>query len=125
MGNRWKTWARAIKRDVHALYLAGRDPRVPWVAKALAVAVAAYAFSPIDLIPDFVPVLGHLDDLLIVPIGIWIVVRMIPPAVMTDLRKRAEEAQARPASRAAAIVIVLIWTLSIALVGWLLTPYLL
>ena len=78
MPNRLEDWARTIKRDVHALYLASRDPRVPWYAKALGVAVAAYALSPIDLIPDFIPVLGYLDDLIIVPLGIFAVIRMIP-----------------------------------------------
>ena len=76
MLDRWKQWARVIKRDAHALYLAARDPRVPWYAKALAIAVAAYALSPIDLISDFIPVLGYLDDLLIVPTGIALAVRL-------------------------------------------------
>ncbi|MGY3112014.1 uncharacterized membrane protein YkvA (DUF1232 family) [Pantoea eucalypti] len=74
-----KTWARNIKRDVHAVWLAARDPRTPLVAKVLAMIVAAYAVSPIDLIPDFIPVIGYLDDLIIVPLGIMLVVRLIPP----------------------------------------------
>ena len=78
VAEKWKQWARTIKRDAHALYLAARDPRVPWYAKALAIAVAAYALSPIDLIPDFVPVLGYVDDLIIVPAGIALVIRLIP-----------------------------------------------
>jgi uncharacterized membrane protein YkvA (DUF1232 family) len=114
---RLRTWARALKRDVHALYLAGRDPRVPWHAKALAVVIAAYALSPIDLIPDFIPVLGYLDDLLIVPLGIWLVVRMIPPQVMAQLREQASRAQERPKSMAAVFVIAAIWLSIAALAG--------
>ena len=82
--------AAAIKRDVHALYLAARDPRVPWYAKAVAVAVAGYAISPIDLIPDFIPVLGQLDDLVIVPLGIVLAVRLVPPALMKEFRDAAD-----------------------------------
>ena len=81
--------AAAIRRDVHALYLAARDPRVPWYAKAVAVAVAAYAISPIDLIPDFIPVLGQLDDLVIVPLGIVLAVKLVPPALMKEFRDAA------------------------------------
>ena len=86
---RVKEWARTIKRDVVALWLAARDPRVPWPAKAMAGAVAAYALSPVDLIPDFIPVLGYLDDLVIVPAGILLTVRMIPPPLMSELRAEA------------------------------------
>jgi uncharacterized membrane protein YkvA (DUF1232 family) len=114
-----KQWARIVKRDVHALYRAGRDPRVPWYAKALALCVAGYALSPIDLIPDFVPVLGYLDDVIIVPLGILLVVKLIPPEIMAEHRALAAAAQERPASRTAAIVIVLIWLTCIALAGWL------
>ena len=81
-----KRWARALKRDVIALWLAARDPRVPLAAKLVAGAVAAYALSPIDLIPDFIPVLGYLDDLLIVPAGIWLALRLIPAELMAELR---------------------------------------
>ncbi len=83
---RAKSWSRSIKRDVVALWLAARDPRVPWYAKAVAAMVAAYALSPIDLIPDFIPVLGYLDDLLIVPLGIMAAVKLIPPDVMNNTR---------------------------------------
>jgi uncharacterized membrane protein YkvA (DUF1232 family) len=89
MLSRIKTWARNLKRDSHAVYLASRDPRVPWYAKILAVAVAAYALSPIDLIPDFIPVIGYLDDLVIVPLGIWLVVSLIPGDVMAECRAKA------------------------------------
>src|SRR5215471_213188 len=108
VAEKWKQWARTIKRDAHALYLASRDPRVPWYAKALGIAVAAYALSPIDLIPDFVPVLGYLDDLIIVPAGIFLVVRLIPPDVMAQHRAAAAAAAARPVSRGAATVIIAI-----------------
>ena len=114
-----KQWARIVKRDVHALYRAGRDPRVPWYAKALALCVAGYALSPIDLIPDFVPVLGYLDDVIIVPLGILLVVKLIPPEIMAEHRALAAAAEERPASRTAAIVIALIWLGCIALAGWL------
>jgi uncharacterized membrane protein YkvA (DUF1232 family) len=119
----WKKWAKTIKRDAHALYLAARDPRVSWYAKALAFAVAAYAASPIDLIPDFIPVLGYLDDLLIVPLGIMLVIRLIPPEIMAEHRALAKAAQDRPVSRTAAAVIVVLWTLSIALAGCLAYDY--
>lgn len=115
-----KGWARSIKSDVHALYLASRDPRVPWYAKALAVFVAGYALSPIDLIPDFIPVIGYLDDLIIVPLGIALVVRMIPAEVMAEHRATALLARDRPVSRKAALVVVLIWVLAITASGWLL-----
>jgi uncharacterized membrane protein YkvA (DUF1232 family) len=115
---RAKQWARSIKRDVLALWLAARDPRVPWYAKALAAAVAAYALSPIDLIPDFIPVLGYLDDLLIVPLGILLAIRLIPSPLMAELRARAATLAERPRSTAAAVVIVLVWIVAAALGGW-------
>ena len=95
-----------IKRDVIALWIAARDPRVPWYAKALAMAIAAYALSPIDLIPDFIPVLGYLDDLVIVPLGILLVVRLIPAPLMAEFRERAAAIALRPRSTVAAVVIV-------------------
>ena len=119
MANCLKEWARGIKRDVRALYLASRDPRVPWYAKALGIAVAAYALSPIDLIPDFVPVLGYLDDLIIVPVGIFLVVRLIPPDIMAEHRAAAAAADMSSVGRKAAAVIVVVWIVSTALAGWL------
>ena len=119
MADRLKDWARTVKRDVHALYLAGRDPRVPWYAKALAIVVACYALSPIDLIPDFIPVLGYLDDLILLPLGVLLVVRLIPPEIMAEHRHSAAAAQVRPASNATAVVIAGIWIVSVALAGWL------
>jgi uncharacterized membrane protein YkvA (DUF1232 family) len=115
---RLREWAHLIKRDVVALYLAAADPRVPWYAKALAACVAGYALSPIDLIPDFIPVLGYLDDLLLVPLGIWLVVRMIPPHVMADLRVTAAAATAQPTSAKGAVVIIAIWLGLTALACW-------
>jgi uncharacterized membrane protein YkvA (DUF1232 family) len=106
--DRLRAWARALKRDAAALWIAARDPRVPWHAKALAGAVAAYALSPIDLIPDFIPLLGYLDDLLIVPAGIWLALRLIPPPLMAELRAEADR-RAKPTSKAAAAVIVAAW----------------
>lgn len=121
MLDRVKQWARAIKRDVVALWLAARDPRVPWHAKAVAGMVAAYALSPIDLIPDFIPILGYLDDLLIVPLGIILAVKLIPEPVMTELRERALD-QRKPTSRAGLVAVILIWLASIALVASLVWP---
>lgn len=107
--NRIRTWARQLKTATFALYLAYRDPRTPWYARAFTAAVVAYALSPIDLIPDFIPVFGYLDDLLIVPAGIFIAIRLIPPEVMADCRARAAQERPPGASRAASIVIVGIW----------------
>jgi uncharacterized membrane protein YkvA (DUF1232 family) len=114
-----KDWARTIKRDVHAIYLAARDPRTPWYAKALAVCVAGYALSPIDLILDFIPVLGYLDDAIIVPLGILAVVKLIPPEVMAEHREAASLAVDRPVSRTAAVVITCIWIASVGLAIYL------
>lgn len=119
MLSRIKVWARALKTDVHAVYLAARDPRVPWLAKILAIAVAAYALSPIDLIPDFVPVLGYLDDLLVVPLGIWLVVRLMPDEVMAEYRIKAHEAAKRPISKAGMMAIIVLWIAGALLLGWL------
>jgi uncharacterized membrane protein YkvA (DUF1232 family) len=119
---RLKEAARALERDVHALYLAARDPRVPWHAKVVALAVAAYALSPIDLIPDFIPVLGYLDDLVIVPLGIMLAIRLIPPAIMAEHRATAAAAALRPRSRLAAAAIVVLWIASAALLAWLFWP---
>src|ERR1700752_4608046 len=102
-------FAITLKRDVHAVYLAARDPRTPWYVKALAFPVAAYALSPIDLIPDFIPVLGYVDDLLIVPLGIALVIRLIPAEVMQNHRAVAALAAERPGRRAPAIFLVLGW----------------
>ena len=118
---RLKQWARTIKRDVIALWLAARDARVPWLAKAVAAAVAAYALSPIDLIPDFIPVLGYLDDVILVPLGILLAVRMIPAAVMADLRAKAS-VHAKPVSRSGLVAVVAIWIAAAVLIAFLLWP---
>ena len=110
-----KSWARSLKRDVVALWIAARDARVPLLAKVVAGAVAAYALSPIDLIPDFIPIIGLLDDLLLVPAGIWLVVRLIPEPLMAEFRQQAAQRAKRPTSRAAATIIMLVWA---GLLGW-------
>ena len=111
-----------MRRDVIALWIAARDPRVPWLAKAVAAAVAAYALSPIDLIPDFIPVLGYLDDLIIVPLGIMLAVHLIPDALMVKFRAEATKRASRPSSYAGAAVIVLLWATSAVLLLWWFGP---
>lgn len=113
-----KAWARNLKRDSVALYLASRDPRVPWYAKALAIAIAAYALSPIDLIPDFIPVLGYLDDLILLPLGIWLAISLIPDEVMAECRAEAGAALQRPISRAGMIAIVVLWVAGALALAW-------
>lgn len=115
MIKRMKQWARRIKQDVVAIWLAARDPRTPWMAKVLALLVAAYAVSPIDLVPDFIPVLGYLDDLIIVPLGILLVVRLIPADLMAEFRRSAADMSSRPVSRVAAAVFIAVWVLAAAL----------
>ncbi len=119
---RWKARARELKVQVYAIYLAYRDPRVPWPARIFAACVVAYAFSPIDLIPDPIPVLGYLDDLVLVPLGVWLALKMIPPPVLADCQERAREVmkQGKPVNRAAAAVIIGIWILLAALVVYFL-----
>jgi uncharacterized membrane protein YkvA (DUF1232 family) len=118
---RWRGAARRVRSESYALYLAYQDPRVPWYAKVFAALVVGYAFSPIDLIPDFIPVLGYLDDLILVPAGIALALRMIPPEVMESARSRAAEVMARggPRSRVAAFIVVIVW-LALAGIGALL-----
>jgi uncharacterized membrane protein YkvA (DUF1232 family) len=114
---RARQWARTIKRDTFALYLAVRDRRTPWYAKVFAACVVAYAFSPIDLIPDFIPVLGYLDDVIIVPLGIVLALRMIPADVMAECRALAEanRPSSKPRNYVGAAAIVVIWVLAAAL----------
>ncbi len=108
---RWKAQAAKLKTETYALYLAYRDPRVPLHAKLFAALVVGYAFSPVDLIPDFIPVLGYLDDLLLVPLGVKIALRMIPADVMEESRIAAQGLirEGKPVNRTAAVVIVVIW----------------
>lgn len=114
-----KNKAREIKRNVFVLFLAYKDPRVPWYAKLFAVLVVAYAFSPIDLIPDFIPVLGYLDDLIIVPLGITIALKMIPQSVIEECRAKAEEIreQGKPKNWVTGALFILIWVLIAVWVG--------
>jgi len=120
MFDRIKAWARTLKRDTYAVYLAARSPSTPWYVKVLAAVVAAYAFSPIDLIPDFIPVLGYLDDLILIPLGIWLVVSLIPEQAMAEYRAKASEVMQRPHDgNAAAIGIIAIWMFGAALLCWL------
>ena len=113
-----REWARTMKRQTLALYFAVRDPRTPWFARLIAGAVVAYAISPIDLIPDFIPVLGLLDDIIIVPIGLWLAIRLIPAEVLAEAQTRAERAAMRPVSLRAALVIGAIWLALACLFGW-------
>jgi uncharacterized membrane protein YkvA (DUF1232 family) len=119
MFSRMKHWARRLKRDVHAVYLASSDPRMPWHAKVLAIAVAGYALSPIDLIPDFIPVLGYLDDLIIVPLAIWLVIWLIPEEIMVEYRALADTAGQRPVSRAGMVAIIVVWIFGALMLGWI------
>ena len=109
----WKQRVKQLKNETYAIYIACKDPRVPWYARVFAGFVVAYAFSPIDLIPDVIPILGYLDDLILVPLGIMLVLKMIPPNVLVQCREKAEAAisQGKPTSRIAAILIVGIWLL--------------
>ena len=112
-----KQRARHLKTETFALYLAARDPRTPWYAKFLVAAIVAYAFSPIDLIPDFVPVFGYLDDLVLLPMGISLAIKLVPNPVLAECRARAQETiqNGRPVSRVAGAVIVVIWLVLAAL----------
>lgn len=111
--NVWKQKAKALKLEVYALFLAYKDPRVPWYAKAFTACVVGYAFSPIDLVPDMIPVLGYLDDLVLVPLGVALAIRMIPAEVMAECRVRSKEViqAGKPVNRTAAVIIILIWVL--------------
>ena len=120
MMDRLKLWARSLKRDIAALWLAARDRRVPLIAKLTAACVVAYALSPIDLIPDFIPILGYLDDLIILPLGIMLVVRLIPAPLMEEFRQAALDLPRRRPSTAGLAVILLIWAAgSLWLLHWL------
>lgn len=117
----WKEWVRVLKKETFTLVVACRHPRVPWYAKALALLVVGYALSPIDLIPDFIPVLGYLDDLVLIPLGFMLVIRLIPAEVLAECRRQSEEivGRATRAGKIAAAVIVAIWILTVALLLWL------
>jgi len=116
----WKQWAEQLERETYAVYLAYRDPRVPWYAKVVAACVAAYAFSPIDLVPDPIPILGYLDDLVLVPLGIALAIKTIPPDVLAECRIKARSAlkDNKLTNWGAAGVVIAIWLLLAALVVW-------
>jgi uncharacterized membrane protein YkvA (DUF1232 family) len=121
---RLRQWARSITLEAHALYIAARHPRTPWYAKALALAIAAYALSPIDLIPDFIPILGFVDEVLLLPLAIAGVLKLVPADVMAESRAAAAAAAERPTSRVGAVVVVAVWVAAIGLIGWLVYRYL-
>ena len=118
IGKSWRDEARKLKQDVVAIALATRDPRVPWYAKALGACIIAYALSPIDLIPDFVPVVGYLDDLVLVPLGLLLLLRLIPAPVMAEHRAAAAEIAQRPVSYAGAAGIIVIWLAGLAVAAY-------
>jgi uncharacterized membrane protein YkvA (DUF1232 family) len=122
-GARLRHWAHGIKRDVMALWIAARDPRTPLASKILAATVAAYALSPIDLIPDFIPVLGYLDDAILVPLGILLAVRLVPAALFAEFRARAAAIAGRPASPAGLAMIVTLWISAAGALLWMAWPH--
>ena len=110
--------ARRLKNEITTLYLAARDPRTPWYAKAMIAGIVAYALSPIDLIPDFIPVLGYLDDLLLLPLGIYLALKLIPAEVLIDARRRAGEVPSNlPKRWSAALIIIILWLVALVVVG--------
>jgi uncharacterized membrane protein YkvA (DUF1232 family) len=119
--NKLREWARRLQREIVALWFCARHPDTPFIAKVIAAAVVAYAFSPIDLVPDFIPVLGYLDDLIILPIGIWLVLKLVPDAVLAQCREQAArwlaQGGAKPRSRVGAVIIIALWALLLWL-GW-------
>ena len=117
-----KQRARSLKRDTLAIWFAAKDKRTPWYARALAVLVAAYALSPVDLVPDFIPVLGYLDDLILIPAGIALTIRLVPFAVMSDARIAAEKSLAKPVTWWMTSLIILVWLAMLSLVVWLILP---
>ncbi len=119
MFDQLKAWARSIKRDLAVIYLAMRDARTPWYVKALGLAVVGYALSPIDLIPDFIPVLGYLDEVILLPLGLMLVMKLTPPQVLQDARAQVDQGMKLPSSRVAAALIVGCWIVTAgAVVFW-------
>ena len=115
---RLKQWARIIKRDVIALYLATGDPRTPWRAKVVALVITAYAASPIDLIPDIIPILGYLDEVVLLPLGILLAVRLVGRDLMSEFRARADTLERLPSSRIGAALIIAVWVIAVLATGW-------
>ncbi len=117
----WRAKARQLKVETYTLYFAYRNPQTPWYAKGFTALVVAYAFSPIDLIPDFIPVLGYLDDLVLIPLGVWLAMKMIPPAIIAESRSKATQylGEARPQYKIMAVIIIAIWAAVLLLAGWL------
>jgi len=115
-----KVWSKKLKREVWALYFAYKHPDLPWYTKILTLVVVGYALSPVDLIPDFIPVLGYVDDMILLPLGIWLVLRLIPPQIMAQCRIQAEAAvlEKQPRMRAAGIIIVLLWLAAAVWIGF-------
>ena len=113
----WREKVHRLRIDIHAVWLAARDPRTPWPARLLGLALAAYALSPIDLVPDFVPVLGLLDDAVLLPLGLWLFIRLVPTALFAEHRATAQAASERPVSRSGAAAILLIWLIVAALLA--------
>ena len=120
MIGRLRAWASRLKRDLVAVSHAARDPRTPRAVRLLALGLLAYVLSPIDLIPDFIPVLGLVDELILVPIGLWVLIRLIPPAVMAEHRRNADRTEKLPRSRVGAVAVVSLWVVvGLALLAWL------
>jgi uncharacterized membrane protein YkvA (DUF1232 family) len=121
--NRLKAWAQALKRDVMTLWFALKHPQTPWYARLFAAIVTAYALSPVDLIPDFIPILGYLDDLILVPVGVWVLLRMVPELVLADSRAQAQrwflEQQRKPRSLIGLAIVLAVWTLA----AWVALPW--
>ena len=115
--SRLREWARELKQQTLVVYFAARDPRTPWLARLLALGVAAYALSPIDLIPDFIPILGYLDDLVIVPLGLMLVLRLIPAEVLASSQAKANDAAVKPTNPVMVVVIAAIWVITIGVLG--------
>lgn len=129
IGDRLKSWARQIKRDSVTLWFAGKNPATPWYAKALGIFVVAYALSPIDFIPDFIPVLGYVDDVLLLPGLIWLAIKLLPPEVLASSRRQADDWMvargSKPSSKVGAVLIVVVWIgIGAALWIWLVQPWL-
>ena len=125
IADRWRAKAKRLKGEIYALYMAYKDPRVPWYAKAFIACIVGYALSPVDLIPDFIPVLGYLDDIVLLPIGIWVALKMIPPAVLAECRQQSLKRlnTDQPHSIAATAVVIAVWILllglSVVCIVWL------